>query len=213
MNNNLDSIVAFSLPDEQSQDVLLANTGLLKQNLRDSEINFDDNLNILHNTIYQGLFSAEALNKLDKEVNKMAKRHAKFITHMRHPVYIMHNLHVFFDIIMNDKLQNIYDYFFDNEIFKLRSPGLIAPIENSKHLLNTQQLQIAEKYGCLFNTPEFGFYPHFTLIYNIDSQRCGKKILQCCMDGVLQITFDRIGIGKVGKHGNLEEILQLYELQ
>ena len=210
--NNLESLVVFALPSNNETNKLLGIINKVKRHLQENNIPFNDVYNIPHNTIYQGLFDDKGLGKLDQEIKQMANNHKKHTVKMKHPIYLMHSVHLFFDIVVSEQLQRMYDYIFENKIFELRSPGLIKPIENAKHLLNKSHLQIVNKYGCLFNTPEFGFNPHFTLIYDIKIASFQVEFVNFGQD-LSEVTFDKIGIGQVGDHGNLTKIISIYDLQ
>ncbi|MBT4880456.1 MAG: hypothetical protein HON43_05745 [Alphaproteobacteria bacterium] len=211
--SNAEEIGIFLLPSKASEMKILKKRGDLWQNLIKAGVQWNRKENILHSSIFQGIFNKKGLHKLKKKIQILAES--------SQPIYIQSipNLedtqeNIFMNLELNEALKKICDLFYQDKLFEIRTSDriLMQLTRDVEQGISDTKQKLLKKYGLHWNVPETGYNPHFTLAYGTKKNASIKSTLKKVKYKPLDITFDRIGIGKLGYHGNLLKVLYSFPL-
>lgn len=200
------------LPTEDDTRQIQKTSNELKQSFVQNNIPFNHEENMIHVSIFQGVFHREGLEKLKKELSGYAKR-IQPITVGAHEKPWDTQENIFLNLETTEEITTLFDGFFKEKLHELRDQGaLMAQVKRDlEGGLCQDKVKKIQTYGLYWNIP--GQYdPHVTLVYGSNKDDNISGILQNHRFGKDHVTLDRIAIGTLGFEGNIKEILVTYDL-
>lgn len=198
----------FLLPTKKDKARIEKITHSLKQKFQKDGIPFNDAPNTDHCSIFQGVFEESQLDTLAAGLEKIAQNHEHLCVTLD-PALLDTEENIFLNFKDSEKLIPISDAFYKDNLHQLRDRGtLMAQVQRDiKQGVSEKNQSLINTYGLYWNTP--GKYnPHFTLIYGSNVHGGIDTVLKSTNIRSVKITFDRIGIGRLGFDGNVTEVVR-----
>ena len=198
----------FLLPTKKDNARIEKIANTLKEKFQKAGIPFNDVPNISHSSVFQGVFEDDQLEVLAAKLEKLSKDHKPFCLTLD-PLLLDTQENIFLNFKNSEKLAPFPNDFYQHGLYQLRLKGaLMAQVHRDiKQGISKKNLSLIDIYGLYWNIP--GKYnPHFTLIYGSNVHEGTASILKSMKIRNIKITFDRIGIGRLGFDGNVTEVVK-----
>lgn len=186
----------------------------IKDDLKEFRIGFDLCTNVPHISLYQLNVPKKNLDLVLEQISDICDTHQQFDFQMDcHPEIVGSN--IFWrsnEATQNSFLKDLLHSVVNNiKNFKHKTP--LRQIVPSIESLSKEQISLIEKYGVFWGLPD-NFDPHITLVYNLSNPGEVKEnnILEKYAIDPLNFFSNKLCVGQIGYHGNVEEIISCFKL-
>lgn len=202
----------FLLPDEDSEQLLRTLSTQVQTTFRKQQVPFNAVRNIPHLSLFQGCFDEEVLPPVYNDLNALSQT-LSCLTLKINPRLQDTQENIFLTFEKSLEALTLFNQFYKAPIYTRRTPNqLMAQVDAALEKgIDPKSQDLIKTYGLFWGVPGT-FNPHVTLIYGSHIHPNLEAALSDLNVPASPLRFNKIGMGRIGVEGNVEEVETFYPL-